>query len=104
MWILGLKGLMCSIDFFCIVSFLVIVKEEKVLCSEQYWLVERIEHSAIILFLLTTISFFPQEKIRSNYDAIKFRPEHFIDYLLSDSVGFATFEVLETPQHKATGN
>ena len=56
------------------------------------------------LFLLLTISFFPQEKIRSNYDAIKFRPEHFIDYLLSDSVGFATFEVLETPQHKATGN
>ena len=56
------------------------------------------------LFLLITISFFPQEKIRSHYDAIKFRPEHFIDYLLSDSVGFATFEVLETPQHKATGN
>ena len=44
-----------------------------------------------------------QEKIRSNYDAIRFRPEHFIDYLLSDSVGFATFEVLEIPQHKAAG-
>lgn len=43
------------------------------------------------------------EKIRSNYDAIRFRPEHFIDYLLSDSVGFATFEVLEIPQHKAAG-
>lgn len=43
------------------------------------------------------------EKIRSNYDAIKFRPEHFVDYLLSDSVGFATFEVLEIPQHKASG-
>jgi len=44
-----------------------------------------------------------QEKIRSNYDAIRFRPEQFIDYLLSDSVGFATFEVLEIPQHKAAG-
>lgn len=43
------------------------------------------------------------EKIRSNYDAIRFRPEQFIDYLLSDSVGFATFEVLEIPQHKAAG-
>ena len=44
-----------------------------------------------------------QEKIRSNYDAMRFRPEHFVDYLLSDSVGFATFEVLEIPQHKASG-
>lgn len=43
------------------------------------------------------------EKIRANYDAIRFRPEHFIDYLLSDMVGFATFEVLEIPQHKASG-
>lgn len=43
------------------------------------------------------------EKIRANYDAILFRPEHFIDYLLSDMVGFATFEVLEIPQHKASG-
>ncbi|KAJ7379579.1 hypothetical protein OS493_013974 [Desmophyllum pertusum] len=43
------------------------------------------------------------EKIRSNYDTIRFRPEHFVDYLLSDMVGFASFEVLEIPQHKATG-
>lgn len=43
------------------------------------------------------------EKIRSNYDAIKFRPEQFVDYLLSESVGFATFEVLETPHHKSSG-
>ena len=44
-----------------------------------------------------------QEKIRANYDAIRFRPEQFIDYLLSDMVGFVTFEVLEIPQHKAAG-
>lgn len=43
------------------------------------------------------------EKIRSNYDAIKFRPEHFVDYLLSEAIGFATFEVLEISQHKASG-
>ena len=49
------------------------------------------------------VIYFSQEKIRSNYDAIRFRPEHFVDYLLSEAVGFATFEVLEIPQHKASG-
>ena len=44
-----------------------------------------------------------QEKIGTNYDSILFQPEHFIDYLLSDMVGFATFEVLEIQQHKASG-
>lgn len=43
------------------------------------------------------------EKIRANYDAMRFRPEHFVDFLLSDLVGFATFEVLEIPQHKSSG-
>lgn len=46
---------------------------------------------------------FFQEKIRSIYETIRFRPEHFVDYLLSEAVGFATFEVLEIPQHKASG-
>ena len=55
----------------------------------------------LIYHLLSTTFF--QEKIRANYDAILFRPEHFIDYLLSDMVGFATFEVLEIQQHKASG-
>ena len=52
---------MYIIDFFCAVLFLVIVKEEKLLCLEQYWIVERIEHSTI-LFLLITISFFSTGK------------------------------------------
>lgn len=58
---------------------------------------------AVIIYQQVSFYAILQEKIRLNYDAIKFRPEHFVDYLLSDSVGFATFEVLEIPQHKASG-
>lgn len=57
----------------------------------------------LIYYLAIFWTLFSQEKIRSNYDAIKFRPEHFVDYLLSEAVGFATFEVIEIPQHKASG-
>ncbi|XP_031564804.1 probable RNA methyltransferase At5g51130 [Actinia tenebrosa] len=42
-------------------------------------------------------------KIRANYDSICFRPEQFVDYLLSDEVGFVAYEVLEEPQHGAQG-
>lgn len=60
--------------------------------------------NALCEFTITIFwTLFSQEKIRSNYDAIKFRPEHFVDYLLSEAIGFATFEVLEIPQHKASG-
>ncbi|KAK3706421.1 hypothetical protein QZH41_018635 [Actinostola sp. cb2023] len=43
------------------------------------------------------------EKIRANYEKISFKPEQFIDYLLSDEVGFVAYEVLEEPQHGAPG-
>ncbi|EDO36338.1 predicted protein [Nematostella vectensis] len=43
------------------------------------------------------------EKIRANYDSIKFKPEQFLDYLLSDEVGFAAFEVLNPQDQTQTG-
>ena len=52
---------------------------------------------------ITFFAHFHQEKIRANYSRIKLKPEKFIDYLLSDEVGFAAFEVLEVPQVKTQG-
>lgn len=51
----------------------------------------------------TLLFCFWQEKICANYNRIKLRPEKFIDYLLSDEVGFAAYEVLEQQQAKFQG-
>jgi len=40
---------------------------------------------------------------RSNYENIKFKPDKYIQYLLSNEVGFATSEKLGIPKHKAQG-
>uniref|UniRef100_B3P2J0 RNA methyltransferase n=2 Tax=Drosophila erecta TaxID=7220 RepID=B3P2J0_DROER len=43
------------------------------------------------------------EQIRNNYNAIKFRPEHFTEYLLSPEVGFAEMELMGVPEHCEVG-
>ncbi|XP_016987748.1 probable RNA methyltransferase CG1239 [Drosophila rhopaloa] len=43
------------------------------------------------------------EQIRENYNAIKFRPEQFTEYLLSSEVGFAKMEPMGTPEHCEAG-
>ncbi|EDW97780.2 probable RNA methyltransferase CG1239 [Drosophila yakuba] len=43
------------------------------------------------------------EKIRDNYNGIKFRPEQFTEYLLSPEVGFAKMELMGTPEHCEVG-
>ncbi|XP_017130864.1 probable RNA methyltransferase CG1239 [Drosophila elegans] len=43
------------------------------------------------------------EKIRENYNAIKFRPEQFTEYLLSSEVGFAKMDLMGTPEHCEAG-
>ncbi|KAH8382009.1 hypothetical protein KR009_001349, partial [Drosophila setifemur] len=43
------------------------------------------------------------DQIRENYNTIKFRPEHFTEYLLSPEVGFANMELMGTPEHCEAG-
>lgn len=38
------------------------------------------------------------------FKTIQFRPEQFNAYLLSDDVGFATCDLIDTPNHEAKGN
>ena len=44
-----------------------------------------------------------QPTTRSNFDKIKFKPDKYIQYLLSDEIGFASSEKLGIPKHKAQG-
>jgi len=44
-----------------------------------------------------------QEQIRDNYNAIKFRPDHFTEYLLSPEVGFAEMKLMGIPEHCKVG-
>ncbi|XP_017044300.1 probable RNA methyltransferase CG1239 [Drosophila ficusphila] len=43
------------------------------------------------------------EQIRENYQHIKFRPEQFTEYLLSEEVGFTAMELMGTPEHCEAG-
>ncbi|XP_033167355.1 probable RNA methyltransferase CG1239 [Drosophila mauritiana] len=43
------------------------------------------------------------EQIRDNYNAIKFRPEHFTEYLLGPEVGFAEMKLMGIPEHCKEG-
>lgn len=45
----------------------------------------------------------PQETTYRNYHRIRLRPEQFPSYLTSPEVGFASYELLGTPQHTAKG-
>lgn len=45
-----------------------------------------------------------QESIDQMYRSIKFKPEQFNEYLLSKEVGFATCELIDTPEHESKGN
>ena len=44
-----------------------------------------------------------QEHIFETYKSIKFRPEHFTEYLLSSEVGFESVHLLGTPYNKSKG-
>ncbi|XP_074597026.1 7SK snRNA methylphosphate capping enzyme-like [Brevipalpus obovatus] len=43
------------------------------------------------------------ESLYNNYWAIKFKPEHFNEFLLSREVGFNTLELIDTPMHETKG-
>ncbi|KAH8268106.1 hypothetical protein KR026_000113, partial [Drosophila bipectinata] len=43
------------------------------------------------------------EQIRENYNNIKFRPEHFTEYLLGPEVGFASVDLMGIPEHCKAG-
>nr|CBE66668.1 CG1239-PA [Drosophila ananassae] len=43
------------------------------------------------------------EQIRENYNNIKFRPEHFTEYLLGPEVGFASMDLMGIPEHCEAG-
>eukprot|EP00794_Sanderia_malayensis_P015219 gene15219-16793_t len=43
------------------------------------------------------------QSIREAFDSIKFKPDQFINYLLSPEVGFAKSQLLGVPKHKAQG-
>ena len=42
-------------------------------------------------------------KIRKNYDSIVFKPNQFVDYLMSEEVGFASYEALGVAENTSRG-
>ncbi|XP_015784263.1 7SK snRNA methylphosphate capping enzyme [Tetranychus urticae] len=46
---------------------------------------------------------FISECTLNNYWSIKFKPEHFNEYLLSKEVGFSTLELVDIPEHASKG-
>ena len=45
-----------------------------------------------------------QPEIYKNFQSIQFKPEQFVEYLLSSEVGFSKSEVIAVPLHQAQGN
>ncbi|XP_028393765.1 probable RNA methyltransferase Y17G7B.18 [Dendronephthya gigantea] len=43
------------------------------------------------------------EQIRKNYNSIKFTPNQFVDYLMSEDVGFASYEALGVAENNSKG-
>lgn len=47
--------------------------------------------------------FFFQPKIRENYNKLELVPEKYIEYLLSEDVGFKTAEQIDVTKHEKEG-